>query len=58
MTTAARGFARMEPSKQRAIAAKGGKAAHLKKTAHEWTRDEAIAAGKKGGRAAKRKKAQ
>jgi general stress protein YciG len=44
-----RGFAAMDESKQREIASKGGKAAHEKGTAHEFTRDEARAAGRKGG---------
>ncbi len=44
-----RGFAGMDPEKQREIASKGGKAAHDKKRAHEFTSDEARAAGKKGG---------
>lgn len=39
----------MAKSKQRAIAAKGGKAAHLKGTAYEWDRAAAKAAGQKGG---------
>ncbi|MDC3958438.1 MULTISPECIES: KGG domain-containing protein [Polyangium] len=39
----------MERDKQRAIASKGGKAAHEKGTAHEFTPDEARQAGKKGG---------
>jgi general stress protein YciG len=36
-----RGFASMDRSKQREIASKGGKAAHQKGTAHEWTSEEA-----------------
>ncbi len=44
-----RGFASMSPEKQREIARKGGRAAHEKGTAHEWTPDEARAAGRKGG---------
>ena len=44
-----RGFAAMDEAKQRQIASKGGKAAHEKGTAHEFTRDEAQRAGKKGG---------
>ena len=32
-----RGFASMDRTKQREIASKGGKAAHLKGTAHEWS---------------------
>lgn len=44
-----RGFASMSPEKQREIASKGGRAAHAKGTAHEWTSDEARVAGRKGG---------
>lgn len=44
-----RGFASMSPDKQREIASKGGRAAHQKGTAHEWTSDEARQAGRKGG---------
>ena len=44
-----RGFASMDRSKQREIASKGGRAAHEKGTAHEWTPDEARNAGRKGG---------
>ncbi len=49
-----RGFAAISPERQREIAAKGGRAAHLAGTAHEWTggkRGTARAAGKKGGKA-------
>lgn len=46
-----RGFAGMDPAKQREIASKGGKAAHAKGTAHEFTSEEARAAGRKGGEA-------
>jgi uncharacterized protein len=42
-----RGFASMDPAKQREIASKGGKAAHAKGTAHEFTSE----AGRKGGQA-------
>lgn len=44
-----RGFASMDPSRQKEIASKGGRAAHEKGTAHEWSSDEARAAGQKGG---------
>ena len=44
-----RGFASMSQEKQREIASKGGRAAHEKGTAHEWTAEEARAAGRKGG---------
>ena len=52
--TKKRGFASMDPQKQREIASKGGKAAHAQGTAHEWTSDEAKAAGRKGGQASQR----
>jgi len=39
----------MNSEKQREIARKGGRAAHEKGTAHEFTADEARAAGRKGG---------
>lgn len=44
-----RGFASMDREKQRAIASKGGRTAHQKGTAHEWTSESARSAGKKGG---------
>ncbi|HEY7123170.1 MAG TPA: KGG domain-containing protein [Ktedonobacterales bacterium] len=50
-----RGFASMNPEKQREIASKGGRAAHVQGTAHEWTSDEARAAGRKGGAASRRR---
>ena len=53
-----RGFASMDRSKQREIASKGGKAAHQKGTAHEWTSEEAREAGRKGGMASHRKQEQ
>lgn len=46
-----RGFAAMDPEKQKAIASKGGKAAHAQGTAHQWTPAEAKIAGRKGGSA-------
>src|SRR5438128_6197352 len=49
--TSKRGFASMDAAKQREIASKGGKAAHEKGTAHEFTPDEARVAGRKGGEA-------
>jgi general stress protein YciG len=48
----------MDRSKQREIASKGGKAAHQKGTAHEWTSEEAREAGRKGGMASHRRKQQ
>lgn len=50
-----RGFASMDPEKQREIASKGGKAAHAKGTAHEFSSEEAREAGRKGGQARGRK---
>ena len=46
-----RGFASMNPDKQREIASKGGKAAHAKGTAYEWSREQAREAGRKGAAA-------
>jgi general stress protein YciG len=40
-----RGFASMDPERQREIASQGGKAAHQKGTAHEFTSEEARRAG-------------
>jgi hypothetical protein len=40
-----RGFASMDPERQREIASEGGKAAHQKGTAHEFTSEEARRAG-------------
>jgi hypothetical protein len=56
MSKAERGFANMDPIKQRSIASKGGKAAHAKGTAHQWTTEEARKAGKLGGQAAHRRR--
>lgn len=55
--TSKRGFASMDRSKQREIASKGGRAAHSKGTAHEFTSDEARTAGRKGGEAVSRDRA-
>jgi general stress protein YciG len=43
----------MSAEKQREIASKGGRAAHQKGTAHEWSSDEAREAGRKGGMASR-----
>src|SRR5438093_12237486 len=51
-----RGFASMDRVKQREIASKGGKAAHAKGTAHEWTSEEAREAGRNGGMPRHRRK--
>lgn len=44
----------MDRARQREIAAKGGKAAHAKGTAHVWSPEEAREAGRKGGVAVSR----
>lgn len=44
---ARRGFAAMDPARQREIAAQGGRAAHESGNAHQFTVEEARAAGKK-----------
>ena len=51
MGTSKRGFASMDATKQKEIARKGGRAAHEKGTAHEFTPEEARRAGRKGGEA-------
>lgn len=52
MAISDRGFASMDADKQRAIASKGGRTAHEKGVAHQWTGGKngtAAAAGRKGG---------
>jgi general stress protein YciG len=44
-----RGFAAMDPALVRKLAQKGGRAAHEQGTAHEFTKEEARIAGRKGG---------
>lgn len=51
-----RGFAAMDEQKHRAIASKGGKAAHEKGSAHEFSSEEARIAGRKGGLSSRAKK--
>jgi uncharacterized protein len=53
-----RGFASMDPQRQREIASEGGRAAHEKGTAHEFTSEEAREAGRKGGQARSQKRNQ
>jgi len=55
--TSNRGFASMDPAKQRAIAAEGGRAAHAQGVAHEFDSEEARAAGRKGGQARRHRSA-
>ncbi|WP_437490180.1 KGG domain-containing protein [Sorangium sp. So ce1014] len=52
--SSSRGFAAMDEKQQRSIASMGGKAAHEKGTAHEFSSEEARAAGRKGGAAVSR----
>jgi uncharacterized protein len=54
MSKSDRGFANMDPDKQKEIASKGGKAAHAQGAAHEFTPDEARRAGLKGGKSVSR----
>lgn len=56
MAVSDRGFASMKKDKQRKIASAGGRAAHAKGTAHQWTALEARDAGRKGGIEAARRK--
>jgi hypothetical protein len=53
-STGGRGFAGMSDYRQRAIAAEGGRAAHERGTAHEFSSAEARKAGQKGGEAVSR----
>jgi uncharacterized protein len=48
-----RGFAAMDPERQRQIASEGGRAAHKQGVAHEWSTEEARQAGRKGGQNSK-----
>ena len=52
-TSAGRGFAAMEPERQRAISSEGGRAAHRSGHAHQFTPEEAREAGRKGGQASR-----
>lgn len=51
-----KGFAVMDHKRVIEIASMGGKKAHQVGTAHEWTHEEAAAAGRKGGLASRRSK--
>ena len=51
-----RGFAAMNPERQREIAREGGRAAHQSGNAHEFTSEEARAAGRKGGQASNKQR--
>ncbi len=54
MAEKGRGFAAMDQQKQREIASRGGRAAHRRGTAHQFTTEEAAAAGRKGGQSVSR----
>ena len=56
--TARRGFAAMDPEKQKQIASMGGKAAHKAGRAHEFSSEEARAAGRKSRRGGPARAAQ
>lgn len=56
MSVKDRGFASMSRERQREIASLGGRAAQRKGTGHQWTADEAKAAGRKGGREMQRRR--
>lgn len=45
-----RGFASMDPKRQKEIASLGGRTAHARGTAHQFTSEEAKIAGSKGGK--------
>ena len=55
--TSRRGFAAMDAEKRRETASKGGRAAHLKGTAHQFAPEEAREAGRKGGQAVSKNRA-
>lgn len=54
MSMTQRGFAAMDAEKHRELARRGGRVAHMKGTAHEYTPEEAREAGRKGGMAVSR----
>lgn len=56
MSVKDRGLASMSPEKVRRICRLGGKAVHEKGTGHEWTQEEARAAGRKGGTTTQQRK--
>jgi general stress protein YciG len=57
MSIKKRGFASLSPDRRSEIARKGGQMAQEKGTGHKFTSEEAVAAGRKGGQA-RRKKAE
>jgi len=57
-TRHARGLAAMSPERRRQIASMGGRTSQARGTAHQWTAEEASAAGKKGSARYALKKAE
>jgi len=55
MTKHLRGFALLDRTKRQKIASKGGKMAHARGVAHEWSSEQARLAGRKGGLANSRR---
>lgn len=53
-----RGLATLSPERRREIASKGGRASQARGTAHQWTAEEASAAGKKGSASQAQRKAK
>jgi uncharacterized protein len=53
-----RGLAAMSPERRREIASMGGRTSQARGTAHQWTAEEASAAGKKGSARYALKRAQ
>jgi general stress protein YciG len=49
---ASKGFAALSKERKAEISRMGGRASHARGTAHEWTKEEAAVAGRKGGLAA------
>lgn len=45
-----RGFATLSPERRQELASKGGQTSQARGTAHQWTIDEARAAGQKSAR--------
>ncbi len=58
MNIGKRGFAAMDPQEQRKIAKQGGRAAHASGNAHQFSSEEARAAGRKGHESRMRQKAE
>lgn len=51
-----KGFATLTPERRKEISSLGGKSAHAKGTAHKWTSEEAMEAGRKGGSVPKKRR--